>query len=94
MLYAVYAIDNPDAGAKRQAVHADHVAHLKTAKDQGVTIAVGGPLMADDGKTSIGSLMVLEVADRATAEKFNKADPFHKNGIWAKVDIRRFDRRT
>jgi uncharacterized protein YciI len=59
-----------------------HVAHLKTAKDQGVTITVGGPLMADDDKTSIGSLMVLDVADRATAEKFNKADPFHKNGSW------------
>jgi uncharacterized protein len=91
MLYAVYAIDNPDAGAKRQAAHAEHVAHLKTAKDQGVTIAVGGPLMAE---TSIGSLMVLDAADRATPEKFNKADPFHKNGIWAKVDIQRFDRRT
>jgi uncharacterized protein YciI len=50
--------------------------------------------MADDGKNSIGSLMVLDVADRATAEKFNKADPFHKNGIWSKVEIRRFDRRT
>jgi uncharacterized protein YciI len=37
---------------------------------------------------------VLEVADRATAEKFNKADPFQKNGIWAKVGIQRFDRRT
>jgi uncharacterized protein YciI len=94
MLYAVYAIDYPDAGAKRQAAHAEHVAHLKTATDQGVTISVGGPLMADDGKTSIGSLMVLDVGDRATAEKFNKDDPFHKNGIWAKVDIQRFDRRT
>jgi hypothetical protein len=94
MLYAVYALDNANAGARRQAVHAEHVAHLKTAKDQGVTIVVGGPLMADDGETSIGSLMVLEVADRAAAEKFNNADPFYKNGIWAKVEIKRFDRRT
>ena len=40
MLFAVYALDDPGAGAKRQAVHAEHVAHLKTAKDQGVTIVV------------------------------------------------------
>ena len=80
-------------GAKRQAVHAEHVAHLKTAKDQGVTIVVGGPLLADDGKASIGSLMVLDVPDRATAEKFNNADPFAKNGVWAKVEIQRFDKR-
>jgi uncharacterized protein YciI len=59
MLFAVYALDDPGAGAKRQAVHAEHVAHLKTAMDQGVTIVVGGLLLADDGKTSIGSLMVL-----------------------------------
>jgi uncharacterized protein len=94
MLFAVYALDNPSAGAKRQAVHAEHVAHLKTAKDNGVVIVVGGPLVGDDGKTSIGSLMVLDVADRAAAEKFNGADPFAKNGIWSKVEIRRFDRRT
>jgi uncharacterized protein len=94
MLYSVYALDHPDAAAKRQAIHPEHVAHLKTTKDNGVTIVVGGPLVADNGTTLIGSLMVLDVPDRATAEKFNNADPFHKNGVWAKVDIRRFDRRT
>jgi uncharacterized protein YciI len=93
MLFAVYALDHAGAGAKRQAVHAEHVAHLKTAKDQGVTIVVGGPLLADDGKASIGSLMVLDVPDRATAEKFNNADPFARNGVWAKVEIQRFDKR-
>jgi uncharacterized protein YciI len=93
MLFAVHALDKPDAGLKRQAVHAEHVAHLKTAKAQGVTITVGGPLVADDGKSSVGSLMVLEAPDRATAEKFNRADPFHKNGVWAKVEIQRFDRK-
>jgi hypothetical protein len=93
MLFSVHALDTPNSAAKRQAVHADHVAHLKTAKDQGVTITVGGPLVADDGKTSIGSLMVIEAADRATVEKFNRADPFHKNGVWDKVEIRRFDRK-
>ena len=47
----------------------------------GVTITVGGPLVSDDGATSIGSLMVLETSDRASAEKFNRADPFHQNGV-------------
>ena len=54
---------------------------------------VGGPLVADDGKGSVGSLMVIEAPDRATVEKFNRADPFHKNGVWAKVEIQRFDRK-
>jgi uncharacterized protein len=93
MLFSVHALDNPNSAAKRQAVHAEHVAHVKSAKTHGVTVVVGGPLVADDGKTSIGSLMVFEAADRATVEAFNRADPFHKNGVWAKVEIQRFDRK-
>jgi len=93
MLFSVHALDVPNSAAKRQAVHAEHVAHLKTAKDHGVTITVGGPLVADDGKTSIGSLMVFDAPDRATVEKFNRADPFAKTGVWAKVEIQRFDRK-
>jgi uncharacterized protein YciI len=93
MLFSMHALDAPGTAAKRQAVHGEHVAHLKTAKDYGVTVTVGGPLLSDDGKTSIGSLMVLAAPDRAAAEKFNRADPFHKNGVWAKVEIQRFDRK-
>ncbi len=74
-------------------MHGAHIAHLKTAKNFGVTITVGGPLVADDGKSSIGSLIVIEAPDRATAEKFYRADPFLKNGIWAKVEVQRFDRK-
>jgi hypothetical protein len=93
MLFSVFTLDNPDANDKRKAVHGEHVAHLKNAKDFGVTIAVGGPLVSDDGASSIGSLMVLDAPDRASAEKFNRADPFHRNGVWGKVEIHRFDRK-
>jgi uncharacterized protein len=93
MLFSVFTLDNPDAVDKRKAVHAAHVAHLKSAKNYGVTISVGGPLVSDDGSSAVGSLMVLEAPDRAAAEKFNHADPFHQNGVWGKVEIRRFDRK-
>jgi uncharacterized protein len=93
MLFSVHALDNPDGAVKRQAVHGEHVAHLKNAKSFGVSIVVGGPLVSDDGTGSVGSLMVLEAPDRASAEAFNSADPFAKNGVWAKVEIQRFDRK-
>ena len=93
MLFSVFTLDNPDAVDKRKAVHAAHVAHLKSAKNYGVTISVGGPLVSDDSGSAVGSLMVLEAPDRAAAEKFNHADPFHQNGVWGKVEIRRFDRK-
>ena len=41
MLFSVFTLDNPDALDKRKAVHGAHVAHLKRAKDYGVTITVG-----------------------------------------------------
>jgi hypothetical protein len=93
MLFSVFTLDNPDATDKRKAVHGAHVVHLKNAKDYGVTITVGGPLVSDDGASPIGSLMVLDAPDRATAEKFNRADPFRQHGVWDKVEIRRFDRK-
>jgi hypothetical protein len=49
--------------------------------------------LIDDGKGSVGSLMVLKAPDRASAEAFNRADPFHKNDVWANVEIQRFDRK-
>jgi uncharacterized protein YciI len=55
---------------------------------------MGGPLVSDDGSGSVGSLMVFEAADRASVEKFNRADPFFKNGVWAMVEIQRFDKKT
>jgi uncharacterized protein YciI len=92
MLFSVHALDVADGPAKRQAVHAEHVAHLKKAAEFGVTIVAGGPLVSDDGKGPVGSLMLLEVPDRAAAEKFNNADPFFKNGVWGKIEIQRFDK--
>ena len=93
MLFSVFTLDNPDAVDKRTTMHGAHVTHLKKAKDYGVTITVGGSLVSDDGASAIGSLMVLDAPDRASAEKFNRADPFHQNGVWGTVEIRRFDRK-
>ena len=94
MLFSVHALDKPDVGAKRAKPCMARTSPIsRTRRISGVTITVGGPLVADDGKTSIGSLIVLEVPDRATADKFYHADPFFKNGIWAKVELQRFDRK-
>ncbi len=93
MLFAMYALDDPNAGAGRQKAQAAHGAHLKAANEYGVTIVMGGPLMADDGKAAVGSLILLEAPDRGAAEAFNKADPFAKDSVWKMVEIKRFERR-
>ena len=50
MLFAVHALDSSNAPAIREKVHHEHVAHLKTQGDYGVTMVMGGPLVSDDGK--------------------------------------------
>jgi uncharacterized protein len=94
MLFSVHALDKPGSETTRQKVHAEHVAHLKTAAAHGVTMVMGGPLVSDDGKDAVGSLMVFEANDRSGVENFNRNDPFFKNGVWAKVEIQRFEKRT
>ena len=41
----------------------------------------------------IGSLFLVESADRTAVERFNRADPFHDAGIWEQVTITGFRRR-
>lgn len=93
MLFAVHALDSPDGLENRLAHHPAHRAFLPTAGDYGVTLVMSGPLVADDGETMIGSLLIVEAPDRAAVERFNRADPFAKAGVWAQVTITRFLRR-
>ena len=92
MLFAIFALDKPGSADTRKAVHADHLAHLKTAADYGVAIVSGGPLVNDEAAASLGSLMIVEAPDRAAAAKFNGDDPLQ--AVWGQVEIRRFDKKT
>lgn len=93
MLYVIHAVDAPGALPRRLAAYDAHKAFLSNTAPHGVTIVMSGPLVAEDGQTMIGSLLVVEAADKATVEAFNRADPFHAAGIWERVTITAFLRR-
>jgi uncharacterized protein YciI len=93
MLFVLHAIDRPGALPKRLSNYDAHKAFLSDTSPHGVKIVMSGPLTADDGETMIGSLFVIEAADRAAVERFNAADPFHAAGIWENVSINGFIRR-
>jgi uncharacterized protein YciI len=84
MLFVIHAHDKPDGGKARQAHRAAHLAYLKS---KGAAIRTAGPLLSDDGERMIGSMLVIEAADAEAAKAFAEGDPFHKNGVFAKVDI-------
>lgn len=93
MLFAIHAVDREGALETRLAHYDAHRAFLSDTSAFGVNIVMSGPLVADDGVTMIGSLLLIEAPDRAAAEAFNAADPFHKAGIWERVAITGFLRR-
>jgi uncharacterized protein YciI len=93
VLFVIHALDR--AGAlKTRLLHYDaHKTFLSDTAPHGVCIVMSGPLVGDDGATMIGSLFLVEAADRATVERFNAADPFAAAGIWERVTITGFLRR-
>ncbi|MBT4703253.1 MAG: YciI family protein [Rhodospirillaceae bacterium] len=91
MLFAIYCIDKPGMAEKRVAVmqpHRDYLAQVS------VKIVMSGPLVDDDGETVVGSLYVVEAADRAEIEAFQKDDPLVLADLWELVEVRAFLKRV
>jgi uncharacterized protein YciI len=86
MLFAITCTDKPGAAELRAATRPAHLAHLSA---QAGRILLGGPLLSPEGQ-AVGSLLVIEAADRAEAEAFAAADPYAKAGLFESVAIRPF----
>jgi len=89
MHYIVFAIDKPGHVDLRQTSRPDHLEYLKSQKD---IIVTAGPMQSDDGEAMIGSMLVIDVADRAAAEDFARNDPYAKAGLFESTVIKRWKR--
>lgn len=85
MQYAFYGLDRPDGAEIRKANRDAHVAHLRGHIDH---IVMAGPLLSDDGAAMIGSLIVVEFANKAELDAFLAADPYAKAGLFQQVEVR------
>ncbi len=84
MLFAIICTDRPDALELRMATRAQHLAFLEANK---AAIQFGGPQLDVNGKPC-GSLILLDVEDRASAEGFAAADPYAKVDLFESVIVR------
>lgn len=84
MLFCITGIDKPDALDLRMA---NREAHLKHWGDSGV-VKLGGPFTSDDGERLEGSMLVIDVPDRAAAQALADADPYVKAGLFERRDLR------
>lgn len=85
MIFMFHCKDKPGSADVRAANRAAHLEHLEGCKDR---IVAGGPLLNDEGTGMVGSLLLVECADRADAEAFAAADPYAKAGLFESVEIR------
>lgn len=79
MLFAFMLHDAAGVAALRVEVRPAHKAYLAAVADR---IGFAGPLLAEDGETPSGSLLVIDFADRAAAMAWLDAEPFTRAGVY------------
>jgi uncharacterized protein YciI len=53
-------------------------------------VVLAGPLFAEDERTPIGSLLVVDFSSRAELNRFAAEDPYAKAGLFQSVTVRPF----
>jgi uncharacterized protein YciI len=86
MLFALICTDRPGSLDLRMATRPAHLAFLETYQAK---LAHVGALLDTDGRPC-GSLLVIDVADRAEAEGFAASDPYAKANLFESAVVRPF----
>jgi uncharacterized protein YciI len=84
MLFVIIGHDGPRGAALRPTVRPAHLENLRPLVEQG-KVLVGGPFT--DGS---GSLMVVEMESEAAAMEFARNDPYTKEGVFERVEVKPF----
>jgi hypothetical protein len=89
MQFVIHGHDKPDSGARRAPVGDAQLEYLNAHTD--IQVA-RGPLLDDEGVKSIGTVMILDVANKAQAEAFWADVPFNRAGVyeWTTMERWRF----
>jgi uncharacterized protein len=86
MLFALICTDRPGGLETRLATRPSHLAYLET---YAARLVHAGAMLDIDGRPC-GSLLLVDVADRAEAEGFAAGDPYAKAGLFESTVIRPF----
>lgn len=87
-LFVFHGLDKPGALEIRKATRPAHLAWLETLTPR---VKIGGPMLAEDGATPVGSILMLEVETLAEAKALFAQDPYALAGLWAETSVRPFN---
>jgi hypothetical protein len=88
MWFLIHNTNAPDAAARKPAHARAHQDYLREAQDRMVT---AGPYYDADGETRIGSVFIVDFPDIGAAQGWIDAEPYTKQGIYARHAIHRYD---
>ncbi|MDH3231023.1 MAG: YciI family protein [Alphaproteobacteria bacterium] len=87
MLFSILIFDEPDSAALRDEYRQRHLDYLKEFDDQTL---FAGPFTTDDESADLGSLRLIEFADRAAAEQHVADEPYVTGGVQKRWLIHRW----
>jgi hypothetical protein len=87
MLFIIDCLDKPSHEDVRKDTREAHLGYVRSFQNQ---VLAAGPILSDDGEHMIGSLLIIDFADRLLAERFAANDPYAKAELFKSVTIRRW----
>lgn len=81
--FAIHCIDKPESAELRVATRPAHLQYLQALSEP---ILAAGPLLDAEG-APIGSLLIIDFADRKAAIQFAADDPYSQAGLFASVAV-------
>ena len=87
MQFVIHAHDKADGAARRTPLREAHHDYLNRHPQRFIA---RGPLLDDDGKQMIGSLIMLDVANKAEADAFWADLPFNRGGVYERATVERW----
>lgn len=81
MYFVIHALDRADAGTLRAVTRSEHLKYLNRFE-----VLFGGPLL-DEAERMCGSLIVVDLPDRAAVDELVAGDPYFQAGLFAEVTI-------
>lgn len=89
MYFVVFCTDRPGMEQARAACRARHRAYLRApGPEHPVNVRLGGPTLAEDGRTMNGTMLVVEADGIDAVRRFVDADPYVRAGLFEQVVIR------
>ncbi|MFD8587175.1 YciI family protein [Streptomyces californicus] len=84
MPFYVYARDQPGVADQLMELCEEHWSYMDRFDDR---LILRGPTVSDDGEEHTGSVHVVDLADRAEAERFARDEPFWKAGLYRDLTV-------